>query len=370
MRKNTGENKKVLFFYYILVDFIIAIQIAAVYFFSESSSDFSNVWDRGSLAFSFLASFLVFIIFSGVFENAKEIKRVIQSGLIFLILGSLVNFFLNETGSFVFGTTVCGLGAGMVMAGQLGIIRQAGFEKSRFFSLAGAASFISGLIFGPAFVGFLAGPALPELKTSFILGSIFPALTMLELSLMPGVFFEKARLGIAKGISLFRKEKKRMAILGVGYSVAFLTNYPFDYILYPYVIWKLGILRGGIIMSLLSFIVCYLTMLFYDWSKKDWLGIEAIKKVREYSGRSFMGKLTSWMLKKSDPVILVFLSIQFDPFITTAYMRKGVEAYNGMNRRDWTIFISSFLVANAYWIAVAYLGVSAIEYFWKILLNS
>jgi hypothetical protein len=37
-----------------------------------------------------------------------------------------------------------------------------------------------------------------------------------------------------------------------------------------FVIWKLGLLVGGVIMALLSLVACLLTLWFYDWSQRDW----------------------------------------------------------------------------------------------------
>lgn len=159
--------------------------------------------------------------------------------------------------------------------------------------------------------------------------------------------------------------KERIAILGVGLSANAIMVYGFDYLLYPFVIWKLGILKGGVVMMLLSFLVCYLTILFYDWSKKDWLGIETIKGVKEYNGNSKIGRFTSWVLRKGDAAVMVFLSIKYDPFITTAYMRHGANQFNGLSKRDWKIFLYSTVIANVYWTIVAFAGVSAVGWGWE-----
>jgi hypothetical protein len=159
--------------------------------------------------------------------------------------------------------------------------------------------------------------------------------------------------------------KERIAILGIGLLANWLMVNGFNLLLYPFIIWKLGILNGGFVMTILSFLVCYATLLFYDWSKKDWLGIETIKDVKNYDGSKKVGKLTAWIMQKSDPVIFLFLSIKFDSFITTAYMRQG--KYSGMGKREWAIFMGSLLISNIYWILACYMGISLFEWGWKAM---
>lgn len=74
---------------------------------------------------------------------------------------------------------------------------------------------------------------------------------------------------------------KGIAKKSVGISFWVLTGYAFSYILYPFVIYRAGAFRGGAVMALLSFIVCLCLLKLYDASKRDWLGIETIKGVKE-----------------------------------------------------------------------------------------
>jgi len=158
------------------------------------------------------------------------------------------------------------------------------------------------------------------------------------------------------------KQKERVAIWAIGILANKVMVYGFDYFLYPFVIWKLGILKGSVFMTLFSFLICRATFIFYDWAKKDWIGIETMKEMKEYEGNRMFGRLLSWVMKKGEPVTVLLLSIYFDPFITTAYMRRGAHAYNGLNKRDWTIFIFSLLFGNFYWTLIAYTGVSFLEW--------
>ncbi|MDO8569379.1 MAG: hypothetical protein Q7R89_01175 [bacterium] len=137
----------------------------------------------------------------------------------------------------------------------------------------------------------------------------------------------------------------------------------FDLALYPAVIWYLGLFYGAGIMWFLSLVVCYLTLLFYDWCKIDWLGIESIKEVRE--GREEKGlfhRLMSWVLNRGDLAVFLFVSVKWDPFICVVYMRRGAHEYNGMTRRDWQIFAASVVLSNAWWTMVVFTGLTVAEW--------
>jgi hypothetical protein len=80
----------------------------------------------------------------------------------------------------------------------------------------------------------------------------------------------------------------------LGLSANKLIESLFSYVLYSWVIYKYGALNGGIVMMLLSLLASLLTLKFYDWSQRDWLGIEAIKSVKDYSGDKKVGRITGW----------------------------------------------------------------------------
>lgn len=158
------------------------------------------------------------------------------------------------------------------------------------------------------------------------------------------------------------KQKERVGIWAIGLLANKSIVYVFDYLLYPFVIWKCGIVKGGVVMTLLSFLICWVTFIFYDWAKRDWIGIETMKELKEYEGSKLSGRLLSWVMKKGEPVTVLLLSVYFDPFITTAYMRRGAHVYNGLRKRDWEIFVFSLLFGNLYWTLIAYMGVTFLEF--------
>lgn len=159
----------------------------------------------------------------------------------------------------------------------------------------------------------------------------------------------------------------RLSELTIGLTAFGLLGFVFSYVLYPFVIFKTGAIRGGAIMTFLSFSVCLILLKFYDSSKRDWLGIEAVKRLKDYEGRKILGRLWSWFLKKGEPAIFLFLSIKVDPFVTTAYLRRG--NYTGMSKRDWKIFMGSLIISNAYWTLACFMGITIFEWAWKVLIE-
>jgi len=186
-------------------------------------------------------------------------------------------------------------------------------------------------------------------------------------------WFEKAAAKIAA-------QKERIATVALGNSVFWAIELAFNYGLYIPVIAGTvaifgefpGLLYGWAIMTILSFLTCYAILKFYDWSKRDWLGIEIAKDVKDFGpewirnleAKSLLGKilwwpfskiilLVLWSLKKGGLVAFFALSIFTDPFTTTVYFRK--ERFNGLKKRDWWIFASSVLVGNTYWTFRTYL---------------
>lgn len=149
----------------------------------------------------------------------------------------------------------------------------------------------------------------------------------------------------------------KYAFAGAGIMSNLGVAYVFYYVLYPLAVWKLGIVKGGILMTSASFISCYIALTLYGRMKKDWFGIEALKeKLKNIGAGSKAGRLSAWAIKRCAPLTLVGLSIKFDPFITTVCMRSRDHEGGWLTRSDWLVFISSVLISNGYWLFVMYVG--------------
>ena len=159
----------------------------------------------------------------------------------------------------------------------------------------------------------------------------------------------------------------RLTILTTGLLGNQLMVWGFDYLLYPFILYNFGLKIGGSIMILLSFLVCLATLSFYDFSKKDWLGIETIKKYKTEKPKNRFQRFLSYLLNKSEWLALLILSVRFDPFITTVYLREGANEYNGMKKRDWIIFLTSLAISNIYWLLIVEAGIDIFKYLRTIL---
>jgi len=156
----------------------------------------------------------------------------------------------------------------------------------------------------------------------------------------------------------------RIGIFGVGVLAHQTQMWFFDYVIYPFVIWYLGLLIGAVAMTFLSFSICYGMLRFYDWSKKDWLGIETVKSLKENESSTRLARVITWILNKGGPAAMLLLSIKFDAFVTTAYMRQGNHLYDGLSNRNWKIFLGSLLIGNAYRALAVFTGISIVEWLW------
>ena len=158
------------------------------------------------------------------------------------------------------------------------------------------------------------------------------------------------------------RHKERIGILAVGHTAKQVEEFLFDYTLYPAVIATMGAVWGGLVMTALAVIACYLYILFYDWAKKDWLGLELLKKGREGEAKGIVAWLVQRAIQKGDWVAFLGFSVFTDAFVTTVYMRQGAGQYNGLSSRDWKIFWWSVAVSNLAWVVVVSLAIEVVRF--------
>lgn len=165
----------------------------------------------------------------------------------------------------------------------------------------------------------------------------------------------------------------RLLLFLTGATTFTVINYSFDFVLYPFALYKLGVVVGFFTMMLLSFLFCWGYFIIYDYLKRDFLGIEFSKEKMSsiIASEDSVGLklLLARVLRKSRALLFVFLSIYFDPFVAVAFERKGNFAYNGLSARDWRLFILSLIISNGFWSTTVFAGLSFFEFLYKILLS-
>ncbi|MFY7732385.1 MAG: hypothetical protein ACOVSR_02800 [Bacteroidia bacterium] len=165
----------------------------------------------------------------------------------------------------------------------------------------------------------------------------------------------------------------RLLLFLTGATTFTVINYSFDFVLYPFALYKLGVVVGFFTMMLLSFLFCWGYFIIYDYLKRDFLGIEFSKEKMSsiIASEDSVGLklLLVRVLRKSRALLFVFLSIYFDPFVAVAFERKGNFAYNGLSARDWRLFILSLIISNGFWSTTVFAGLSFFEFLYKILLS-
>ncbi len=146
-----------------------------------------------------------------------------------------------------------------------------------------------------------------------------------------------------------------------------IWNWLYDYPFYSFVIWYLGIFKGGLIMAILSLAVDLATLKFYDWSKEDWFALEYIKALKDYKGKNIIKNFFAYVMLSTPLVVqVIVLSTKFNSFMVTALLREGAYKYQGFSTRDWMIFGGSYIFSQIYWILIISGGVNVLEQLIKI----
>ncbi|MGQ0659083.1 MAG: hypothetical protein ACT4NU_13525 [Chromatiales bacterium] len=161
----------------------------------------------------------------------------------------------------------------------------------------------------------------------------------------------------------FVQNWRRLAQIGIGHSLYGTFNHCFDYILYPYVVYSLGMLTGGAVMTVLSLFQCALMLIAYERLGIDWVGSGLLNEIARKHRPSLIEKALAWTTRQNRVVIFLTLCALTDPFIVTAYFRGG--AFDGLRRRDWQLFFLSVLISNLYWIVIADLIGHAVAAAWN-----
>jgi len=145
----------------------------------------------------------------------------------------------------------------------------------------------------------------------------------------------------------------RILAIGWRFILFEIFNFFFNYPLYGWVLGSQGLVRGWLIMVMLSFILCIVVFWHYDRAGIDWLFANA---AREWEGETTKssGRLRKMIVRISRSrdsykgiLIFILASANLDPVIVAVHYRKS--HFSGISLRDWGILATSVIVGNLWW---------------------
>jgi hypothetical protein len=136
--------------------------------------------------------------------------------------------------------------------------------------------------------------------------------------------------------------------LTIGNVVNVAISYAVSYVSFTFLIIKFGYIFGLLSAWALSFVVFYTMILFYAWTKKDWIGMGKIKaSLNKEKHKNFISRMLVYANSKGEKIFFIALSIKLGPFTSLLYMR-GPNDYSKMQKRDWQIFLLGYFITNIF----------------------
>ena len=164
------------------------------------------------------------------------------------------------------------------------------------------------------------------------------------------------------------KAEIRIGQWSLGITAYAIITWLYDYLFFAFVIWNLGLLYGALVLTILTAILDYYCLIFYNSSKKDWLALEFLKALKFYQGPSFWKRSLGYLLRNTPTVVQIAVLTPYSTaFLTTALLREGAYEYSTMTRRDWVIFWTSFTFSQIYWIGLVWLGVTGLRELFNLI---
>ncbi len=174
-------------------------------------------------------------------------------------------------------------------------------------------------------------------------------------------------------VSVLKNRTQRISLVAIGHIVKRVEEFLFDWLLYGVVVLFCTTTWGSVWGSLIAFSImaplsAYFSLLwiaYYNWSKRDWFGLEFLKELRDETKRGWFAQRIQAGLKRGGVPAFFILSFYTDPFMTVVYFRKKGESYTLLGPRDTNIFWCSVVVSNAYWTLRWTVLVEAALFLWR-----
>mgnify|MGYP003393258222 CR=1 FL=1 len=137
---------------------------------------------------------------------------------------------------------------------------------------------------------------------------------------------------------------KRLGVIGTGLITLEVFNQTFDYVLYPLAIGFLGLVKGGVVMTVASLILNYSLVLVYNKTKQDWLGFEWLALQEDKKANSLLGRV----IRGGRWPAFILLSLE-DPFKAFVFMRGRKQDGWRFSATYWRWFFFVNLVWYLVW---------------------
>ena len=151
----------------------------------------------------------------------------------------------------------------------------------------------------------------------------------------------------------FKKSILFLSTLGAWILIGWFYDNPLWFL----AINSFGPVDGNIIMSFGALIINLCALIFYVWSKKDWLTVDVLALIKGNIAeeKGFFQKIWNtglnilvWCLENGGNTLSFFaLSIFGDSFLSTVYLRHG--DLGSLKKKDFVVFFSSTVVSCLYW---------------------
>lgn len=154
---------------------------------------------------------------------------------------------------------------------------------------------------------------------------------------------------------------KRLAVFSIGIFTTEVLGRIYDYVLYPFVILKLGLLYGSIVMTTLSTFVVYGLIWVYNQTRHDWFGLEWLQLESSKESKSLTGRILRIALRRGKMLAFILLSIE-DPLKAFVFIRGRKGSATKFNKLDWEWFFASNLISNFVWIIMVSGALELVKY--------
>jgi len=186
---------------------------------------------------------------------------------------------------------------------------------------------------------------------------------------------------------LLSRNWKNVLITIGGWGFWEIQCYLYDWILWPIIQIKFGS-TGILYLTAGAIIGNFLMLIWYQKKSIDWLGVNYLEEIKE-KGHKWSEKVSSkhnrliktilfipvklfqliiWLLNKNDIFAFIILSIWYDSFVTTTFLRHG--KFGKLNKRDYKIFISSTILGCFVLSVIVGLGIAIFNVIKHALFNS